>query len=527
MGVFRVTGPHGTDRTPHSMKSRGLLALLLEAHEFCRARSYLQDHLWSDRQQEQGASSLRQALSEIRRAFGPHRELLETEGNLVRLRRDGVVTDAEDRPPGDLDAVEYLEGLDIRDPEFERWLRDRRQQRAAAYESDLAAPDILAPVGASRPWLVVEKPTGGTVVAEHLGQAIAQGVSDRGPVEMVPDGHAPPSIPEDKAGCILSVGERNDAFGNSVSVQLRSLDNRRVLWTTMAPLDPETGEGLLPQIAPLIGLGIDRIAAELAAPPSPAPGHGAAAAPASLFATVDDMLRTRGRDFKALDTRLQLCFEEEPRGIVLAWKALLRCLAFGERRREDIGLLRDEAKSLVARAVEMEPQNPQVLALASHVYTFVLDKPPVAHELAARALRIDPVNVYGWASTGYAHLSAGHVERAYEALLRARRFTGEGPHRPMIDLLFGMSAIISGRIAEGTATLETVNALLPDFQPPLRFLLAGYLAQGDFPRAEDAKLRLSVLETGFELRDFAEPDYPTPSLRNNTLLDLKNLPRLL
>src|SRR5262249_20867811 len=70
IGTFRVLAPNDEDLTPRGRKARALLALLALTPTRRRSRPALQDKLWSDRGPEQGAASLRQALTEIRRAFG-------------------------------------------------------------------------------------------------------------------------------------------------------------------------------------------------------------------------------------------------------------------------------------------------------------------------------------------------------------------------------------------------------------------------------------------------------------------------
>src|SRR5215204_6707828 len=70
IGAFRVLAHDGEDLTPRGRKARAVLALLALTPTRRRSRSALQDKLWSDRGPEQGAASLRQALTEIRRAFG-------------------------------------------------------------------------------------------------------------------------------------------------------------------------------------------------------------------------------------------------------------------------------------------------------------------------------------------------------------------------------------------------------------------------------------------------------------------------
>ena len=88
IGAFRVLARDGEDLTPRGRKARALLAILALTPTRRRSRPALQDKLWSDRGPEQGADSLRQTLTEIRRAFGErYRSCLITDMRGVGLGR--------------------------------------------------------------------------------------------------------------------------------------------------------------------------------------------------------------------------------------------------------------------------------------------------------------------------------------------------------------------------------------------------------------------------------------------------------
>jgi DNA-binding SARP family transcriptional activator len=75
--------------------------------------------LWSDRASEQGAGSLRQALRQIRTSFGPFADILHADRQRVALdlARIDIVSNTDSELAG---------GPDVRDPEFEEWLRLER-----------------------------------------------------------------------------------------------------------------------------------------------------------------------------------------------------------------------------------------------------------------------------------------------------------------------------------------------------------------------------------------------------------------
>ena len=140
VGAFRVLASDGEDITPRGRKARALLAILALTPTRRRSRPALQDKLWSDRGSEQGAASLRQTLTEIRRAFGERfRDCLVSDMRGIGLAQDRVTVDVETTDLSQLTrAVELpqlLEDIDVSDEEFEDWLRQQR----TAFEERLTA----------------------------------------------------------------------------------------------------------------------------------------------------------------------------------------------------------------------------------------------------------------------------------------------------------------------------------------------------------------------------------------------------
>lgn len=124
-GALTVLDGDGNNITPRSRKCRGLIALLLTSRSGVRTRAWLMSKLWSDRQQAQAQSSLRQALRMIRRDFGTAASVLSADRIDVSIDLARVRTLIDTR-------YEFLEGLDLPDPAFDEWLRQERTIRATA-----------------------------------------------------------------------------------------------------------------------------------------------------------------------------------------------------------------------------------------------------------------------------------------------------------------------------------------------------------------------------------------------------------
>jgi DNA-binding SARP family transcriptional activator len=135
LGPIRVTTTDGTNITPRSRKTQGVLGYLCLCPGGIAARASMAELLWSDRPSPYGRDSLRHCVRELRAAFGPHADsLIRSYRNHVQLRVGRVRLDVVD-----IDLVAARGGatgdlmceLDGCDPAFDQWLiTEREAQRA-------------------------------------------------------------------------------------------------------------------------------------------------------------------------------------------------------------------------------------------------------------------------------------------------------------------------------------------------------------------------------------------------------------
>jgi len=134
-GTFRVADAFGSDIPIKSRKARALLAYLALPLSKPRSREQIMALLWSDRGDQQARSSLRQALSGLRKDLGEEglSALRITDESLTLDPASAVVDHAS---PGNV----LLDGLHLTDPAFEEWLRDERLRH-----EDAAGPETQLP----------------------------------------------------------------------------------------------------------------------------------------------------------------------------------------------------------------------------------------------------------------------------------------------------------------------------------------------------------------------------------------------
>ena len=151
LGRFQLLSPAGDDIAISSKKNQALLAILALAQGEAVTRSRLIGILWAERGEDQARSSLRQALTALRKAFsGRGPAPLQIDDEWVGLDLAAVTVDLSDylkeceskRP----DALEHavgrwngalLEGLSVPDQEVQDWLFSTRQDLEGRQETAL------------------------------------------------------------------------------------------------------------------------------------------------------------------------------------------------------------------------------------------------------------------------------------------------------------------------------------------------------------------------------------------------------
>jgi DNA-binding SARP family transcriptional activator len=138
LGGCRLVAPDGRDVTPRSAKAKAVLAFLAMSPSGLAERGRLSGLLWS--RSQDAKASLRQAVKEIRVSFAScasgafladHVNVrLDAEAIWVDVAEATRLAEAGEAGPlervGELWAGDLLEGVEVRDPEFESWLQVER-----------------------------------------------------------------------------------------------------------------------------------------------------------------------------------------------------------------------------------------------------------------------------------------------------------------------------------------------------------------------------------------------------------------
>ena len=157
-------------------KHRALFALLATAQHGRRTRSYVQNLLWGTSCHDGGRQSLRTALSVIKATMGADFDRALTVNN-TEISLDLTQIAFIGRPDGG----EFLEGIDIRDDEFNDWLRDMRQAPdkvlALLGTQPQASARSLLPAIAILPFRLVTGEDGHGVLGDWVAEEICRSLS--------------------------------------------------------------------------------------------------------------------------------------------------------------------------------------------------------------------------------------------------------------------------------------------------------------------------------------------------------------
>lgn len=513
IGPFTVTAPDGSDLTPKGAKARGLLAIVALTDEKMRPRRFLEEKLWSGRGPEQASQSLRQALTEIRRAFGDHKDLFIVDRLTVRFDPETVDVDLDHGGVIE-EGHELLEGLKIRDNAFDAWLdevRDAlaRRKKAAEARSRGLVLRLRPSADDGGPAAMLSE-----VLSHQIGQNIAEQMRAwrQMPVRLAED-------ISDAAEIEIDTRVIEDAGQSLAFIRLVHSRTGRVLHAAKAKVN----EGSLTVAGDDLMADITVEAAERAldAMATAFPSERPEIASASLARrAVREMETFEAARLEVADRLLTSAYDIDQNGLFLAWQSLLRTIQVTEMVIPQEADQIAEIEELNARALELDGGNPLVQALVSQVQVLKFADIDAANVISRGPLDASMAGAFGMVSMASARMMSGDMEAAYKLTKRATEVAARSSFHHWWDTFHCISCIASRRFDEAIVAGERASARAPHFRPPLRHLLALYAHTRQPEKMERVVNRLKMLEPGFSLERFQQDErYPVRTLRIAGLLD--------
>lgn len=174
-GSFDVRWSDGTVVDIRGAKVRALFLMLVTSPHGSHARGMLQSTLWEGANLAQAQASLRRALSDLRGVFGEDFDsLFVVDSYTVALKLDRI------EQVGSAKSGTFLEGLNVRGNQFQKWLDARRAANKKAPPARALRPaNSDLPSLAVMPLRFITVETGDVAFADYLTAGLTRGLAQR------------------------------------------------------------------------------------------------------------------------------------------------------------------------------------------------------------------------------------------------------------------------------------------------------------------------------------------------------------
>lgn len=529
VGNFLLSDPDGREIRITEKKGRVLLAMLATARDRRRSREWLKSRLWERAFDDQASNSLRQSLHALRKLLGPWNDALQADYEHVWLSGMDVELD-----PGSDSRAVFFEDAPRLDEGGEDWLREERQafearveeDRGAMVDTGALAPPVAPVTFQSRPCILIGNPVVisddnlAEVVAERVTNAISATFRHNGFVETydlrdmernqlagreIESVLCPPVLVETRLSLI--------ARELQVTILARVPATGKVVWTSSIGTDWETAVSISSQtLDEFVSGAADSIEAVVMRQ------AGQAAKP-TLYAAVHQLF---GLSLEGIEDARDMLSQFEGENFsanALAWRAFAITLLLGERH-DPCQQAIANATELLHKALEIEPSNAVVLAIAGHVASFVRRDMVEGRRLLAHSRRSLPNLAFGWDATAMNAVYMNDLKKAREAADIARRLGRYSPYKFYYDASAAIVSTLEGRHGDAVAIGEQVLAKRPDFLPVMRHMVASYSHLEQNEQAFAIYSRLRELDPAFGTEEMFSPEYVLPSqLSMSTITD--------
>lgn len=443
--IVRSTQPSGYE--VKGAKHRALFAILATAPFGRRTRSYLQNMLWGTSCHDGGRQSLRTALSMIKSVLGKDFDQILTVNN-SEIMLDLAKVEFIGSPGGG----EFLEGIDIRDDDFNHWLQGVRQAPeqffallGGAAPPPPAAPSVM-PAIAVLPFRLVAGEAVHAVLGDWLAEEICRSLSRSHLLNVISHLSA-----REIAGQRIDLSRVRRALGVEYCItgSLRVMGNRvvldadcldaasgRILWTRQFP--GEIGDFLSansPAVAEIVR-AIGRTISADAMAHAQGRSLSALADHQLLIAGIGLMHQLKLSSFARSRDLIEEVIRRAPRvpeahAWLAEWYVMSIFNGWSDNSLRDTGVALD----CTARALDLDPENPFALTIDGVVNNNLLMRLDKAGERFDAALEINPNESMAWLLSGVLSAYRDEGQDAVQRTERALRLSPMDPFGYFFDSL--------------------------------------------------------------------------------------------
>lgn len=511
LGPFRVESSEGVNLTPKGAKNQALLALLALGPNMSRPRRWLADKLWSNFGAEQASANLRQALSKLRSALGPHKDILITDRHTVSLNEAMVDVDLIQQVVPEDERAELLQGLDARDPEFSNWLRIERLELQkllgrSQIEKGLGVQLVCHVEGGHAS---LQNSLLGEVISNRVGETISESVSSWRKDSKRIDGVSN----SDNEDFLISTQVIESGDGFSVFLKVMHSETARIVYSKALRFDEM--ENLVSADSPLNKVAFEAADHVLGRIPRVLDaGRPEARATALLRLAQYRMFSLEEAGLREAQALALQAFQIDENGMYLAWAGLSKALLASE-----LGLplgsdLSEAALDLCRRALELSSDNALVRAVCARIRVHLFGVGgDVLGELQS-AVESNFSSGFAWEALAHAQLLAGDVKGALVSARRGSSVAAASPFKQWWDLNSSVVAAANQNFDEAALLIESARQAAPRSRIVLRHELAVRAAKGDLAGARDCVTRLEALDPRFSVTQMiGDASYPVAILR--------------
>ena len=454
--IVRASQPGGYE--VKGAKHRALLALLATAPFGRRTRSYLQNLLWGTSCHDGGRQSLRTALSMIKGLMGPDFE------QLLKVNNTEICLDLSKVDfIGAVGAGEFLEGIDIRDDDFNDWLQSVRQapeQFVALLTgaAPMAVQPRIMPSICILPFRLVLGEDVHSVLGDWLAEEICRSLSRSHLLNVISHLSAREiggqRIDLTRVKRVLNVdycvtGSLR-VSGNRVVLDADCLDvaSGRILWTRQFP--GEMGEFLMAESQPVSDIvrAIGRTISADALAHAQGRSLSALGDHQLLIAGIGMMHQLKLSNFARSRDLIEEVIRRAPRvpeahAWLAEWYVMSIFNGWSDNSLRDTGVALD----CTARALDIDPNNTFALTIDGVVNNNLLMRLDKASERFDAALDLNPNESMAWLLSGVLSAYRDDGADAVRRTARALRLSPVDPFGYFFDSLASTAYLASGEWA--------------------------------------------------------------------------------
>jgi TolB-like protein/Flp pilus assembly protein TadD len=446
-------------------KHKALFALLATAPFGRRTRPFLQDTLWGTACYDTGRQSLRRALSDIKQIMGDtFAEVLTSTNSDISLDLTRVSFIGR---PG---AGELLEGINIREEGFSRWLDAMRlnpEQIFSLYSlASQPPPPPMLPAIAVLPFRTIAGTTDHAVLGDWLAEEACRSLSRSNLIAVI--SHWSSRALDHHSVDIATIRERL-AVDYCVAGTLRVGANEivldadfvdavsgRILWTRQfaGPLESFLGRSAdgVSEIVTAVGRAIadDAIAHVSDRRLTEVEDHRL------LLAGVGLMHRPSLHAFARSRELIEEALRRAPHAAEThAWHGKWHVLSVFNGWSTNSAKDTQRAVDCAARALDINPESAFALTIDGFAHNNLLRRMDIARARYDAALRLNPNESLAWLLSGALHAFQDEPDAAVAAAEKARRLSPIDPFQYYYESLSASALAAAGRYEEALAFADS------------------------------------------------------------------------